>query len=180
MHDKIMEEARKAMTELMERGNFKAGNIVVVGCSSSEIMGENIGKGSTPEAAQAVVEGIMPVVEAHGGLLAAQCCEHLNRALVVERATAEKFGYDVVCVRPRPKAGGSFATAVYDYFTDPVVVEHVRAAAGLDIGNTLIGMHMKDVAVPLRLEVKRIGDAWVNAAYSRPKLIGGVRAEYPD
>lgn len=107
MHDKIMEEARKAMTELMERGNFKAGNIVVVGCSSSEIMGENIGKGSTPEAAQAVVEGIMPVVEAHGGLLAAQCCEHLNRALVVERATAEKFGYDVVCVRPRPKAGGS-------------------------------------------------------------------------
>lgn len=180
MYEKITAEARAAMEELLTRGSFKAGNLVVVGCSSSEIMGANIGKGSTPEAAQAVVAGILPVVAAHGGLLAAQCCEHLNRALVVERATAEKFGYEIVCVRPRPKAGGSFATAVYEAFADPVVVEHVRASAGLDIGNTLIGMHLKDVAVPLRLETRRVGEAWVNAAYCRPKLIGGVRAEYPD
>ncbi len=180
MYDEITGAARSAMTELLERGNFKAGNIVVVGCSSSEIMGVNIGKGSTPDAAGAVVAGIMPVIEAKGGLLAAQCCEHLNRALVVERSTAEKFGYDIVCVRPRPKAGGSFATAVYEYFTYPVVVEHIRASAGLDIGNTMIGMHMRDVAVPLRLETKKIGQAWVNAAYSRPKLIGGSRADYPD
>ena len=180
MYEDITAQARAAMEELLERGSFKAGNIIAVGCSSSEIMGTNIGKGSTPEAAQAVVAGIMPVIEARGGLLAAQCCEHLNRALVVERSTAEKFGYDIVCVRPRPKAGGSFAAAVYDYFSDPVVVEHVRAAAGLDIGNTLIGMHMKDVAVPLRLATKHVGEAWVTAAYSRPKLIGGVRAEYPE
>lgn len=180
MYEKITEEARAAITEVLENGRFKAGNIVVVGCSSSEIMGTNIGKGSTPDAAKAVVDGIMPVIEAHGGLLAAQCCEHLNRALVVERTTAEKFGYDIVCVRPRPKAGGSFATAVYEYFKDPVVVEHVKATAGLDIGNTMIGMHMHDVAVPMRLATKKIGEAWVNAAFSRPKLIGGVRAEYPD
>ena len=180
MYEDITENARRAMEELLDNGRFRAGDIVAVGCSSSEIMGEHIGKGSTPEAAQAVVAGIMPVIEAHGGLLAAQCCEHLNRALVVERTTAEKYGYDVVCVRPRPKAGGSFATAVYEYFKDPVVVEHVRAAAGLDIGSTLIGMHMRDVAVPMRLEVKRVGEAYVTAAYSRPKLIGGVRAEYPE
>jgi uncharacterized protein (TIGR01440 family) len=137
MYEDITENARAAMEELLDNGRFRAGDIVAVGCSSSEIMGERIGKGSTPEAAQAVVAGIMPVIEAHGGLLAAQCCEHLNRALVVERTTAEKYGYDVVCVRPRPKAGGSFATAVYEYFRDPVVVEHVRATAGLDIGSTL-------------------------------------------
>lgn len=180
MYDEICAQAKRAMEELLERGKFKPGNIVVVGCSSSEIVGANIGKGSTPEAAAAVAAAIMPIVAQHGGLLAAQCCEHLNRALVVERETAEKFGYDIVSVRPRPKAGGSFATAVYESFSDPVVVEHIRASAGLDIGNTMIGMHMKDVAVPLRLETKRIGEAWVNAAYSRPKLIGGSRADYPD
>ena len=116
----------------------------------------------------------------NGIYLAAQCCEHLNRALVVERAAAEKYMLDEVCVRPMPKAGGSFATAVYDRMSDPVMVEHVKAHAGIDIGCTLIGMHLKDVAVPLRLSVKKIGDALVTAAYTRPKLIGGVRAHYPE
>ena len=127
-----------------------------------------------------IVGVLMEEIAAHGCYLAAQCCEHLNRALVVEESTAERFGFEEVCVRPRPKAGGSFATAVYESMEHPVVVEHVKAKAGLDIGNTMIGMHMCDVAVPLRLEHNKIGEAAVNAAYSRPKLIGGVRADYPD
>lgn len=180
MYNELRSQAQTAMTELFEKGKFKAGNIVVVGCSSSEIMGVNIGKGSAPDAARAVVEGIMPVIRANGGLLAAQCCEHLNRALVVERATAERFNLDEVCVRPQPKAGGSFATAVYEYFDDPVVVEHVKATLGLDIGWTMIGMHMRDVAVPLRMDAKFIGQARISGAYSRPRLIGGARAQYPD
>ena len=180
MYEKIKYEAASAMKELIEHSNLKMGDIVAVGCSSSEILGSKIGKGSSPETGIAVVEGILPVLKEKGLYLAAQCCEHLNRALVIEREAAEKYMYDEVCVRPMPKAGGSFATAAYDCFDEPVVVEHVRAKAGLDIGNTLIGMHLKDVAVPLRLEVKQVGEAHVNAAFTRPKLIGGIRAHYPE
>ena len=180
MYDKIKKEAEAAVRELIERSNLKRGDIVVIGCSSSEILGENIGKGSSPVTGMAVVEAILPVLRENGLYLAAQCCEHLNRALIIEREAAEKYGYDEVCVRPMPKAGGSFSTAAYESMTDPVAVEHVRAKAGLDIGNTLIGMHLKDVAVPLRLSVKKIGEAHLNAAYTRPKLIGGVRAHYPE
>lgn len=180
MYDEIRTAARAAMLELLEAAKLQPGQLVVVGCSSSEIMGQKIGKGSTPEAAQAVVGEILPLLKERGLYLAAQCCEHLNRALIVEREAAEKFGYEIVCVRPRPKAGGSFATAVYEAMNDPVAVEFVRADAGLDIGNTMIGMHLKHVAVPLRLAVKTIGEAPVNAARTRPKLIGGARAEYPD
>ena len=135
---------------------------------------------SSPETGVVVAEAILKVLNENGIYLAAQCCEHLNRALVVERAAAEKYMLDEVCVRPMPKAGGSFATAVYDRMSDPVMVEHVKAHAGMDIGCTLIGMHLKDVAVPLRLSVKKIGDALVTASYTRPKLIGGVRAHYPE
>lgn len=180
MYDTIKAEAASAISELLERSGIKQGELLVIGCSSSEIIGEYIGKGSSPEAAREVVDTIMPLISEKGVFLAAQCCEHLNRALVIEREAAEKFGYDEVCVRPMPKAGGSFATAVYESMKDPVVVEHVKARAGLDIGSTLIGMHMKDVAVPLRLSTKAIGSAYVTAAYSRPKLIGGVRAHYPE
>lgn len=180
MYDEIKEQARAAMQELLELAAPKPGSLVVVGCSSSEIMGARIGKGSTPEAAEAVVDAIYPLIEERGLYLAAQCCEHLNRALIVEREAAEKFGYEPVCVIPQPKAGGSFATAVWKRMEDPVPVEHVRASAGLDIGCTLIGMHLKEVAVPLRLSVKHIGEASVSAARTRPKLIGGVRAVYPD
>jgi len=178
--ENITREARAAMEELIALAGLHPGDLVVVGCSSSEILGENIGKGSSPEAAGAVVAGILPVLEESDLLLAAQCCEHLNRALIVERTTAEKFGYEIVSVRPRPKAGGSFATAVYESMKDPVAVEAVRAAAGLDIGDTLIGMHLKAVAVPLRLKTKIIGKAAVHGARTRPKLIGGARAEYPE
>ena len=132
------------------------------------------------EVADAIFRGLSSVFSPMGVYLAAQCCEHLNRALIMERADAERFGYEIVCVRPRPKAGGSFATAVYEAMDDPVAVEFVKADAGLDIGNTMIGMHLKHVAVPLRLSVKTIGEAPVNAARTRPKLIGGSRAEYPD
>lgn len=173
-------QAKQAITELFSTGKVKPGSVVVIGCSTSEIAGAHIGKGSVPEIADSIVGVLMEVIAENGCFMAAQCCEHLNRALVVEASTAEKFGFEEVCVRPRPKAGGSFATAVYESMEHPVVVEHVKARAGLDIGNTMIGMHMCDVAVPLRLEHNRIGEASVNAAFSRPKLIGGVRAEYPE
>lgn len=180
MYEQIKSEAENAINELIERTDLKAGDMVVVGCSSSEILGEHIGKGSSPEIGAAVAETIISVLSEHGLYLAAQCCEHLNRALVIEREAAEKYMLDEVCVRPMPKAGGSFAAAVYDNMKEPVAVEHVRAKAGLDIGYTMIGMHLNDVAVPMRLSVKKIGEAGVNAAYTRPKLIGGVRAHYPE
>lgn len=173
-------DTKNAICELVEKAKLRPGDLVVVGCSSSEILGEHIGKGSSPETGVEVATTILSVLNEKGIYLAAQCCEHLNRALVIEREAAEKFMLEEVCVRPMPKAGGSFATAVYDNMKDPVVVEHVKAKAGLDIGCTLIGMHLKDVAVPLRLTVKTIGCASVNAAYTRPKLIGGVRAHYPE
>lgn len=180
MYEQIKNETENAVRELVEKSNLKKGSLVVVGCSSSEILGEHIGKGSSPETGVVVAEAILKVLNENGIYLAAQCCEHLNRALVVERAAAEKYMLEEVCVRPMPKAGGSFATAVYDRMSDPVMVEHVKAHAGMDIGCTLIGMHLKDVAVPLRLSCKKIGDALVTSAYTRPKLIGGVRAHYPE
>lgn len=180
MYDEIKEQARAAMQELLELAAPKPGSLVVVGCSSSEIMGARIGKGSTPEAAEAVVDAIYPLIEEHGLYLAAQCCEHLNRALIVEREAAEKFGYEPVCVIPQPKAGGSFATAAWAGFDAPAAVEHVRAKAGIDIGDTLIGMHLCEVAVPVRIQVKRIGEANVVCARTRPKFIGGARAHYDE
>ncbi len=178
MYGKIKQASKDAMSEILEKAQLRLGDLVVVGCSSSEIVGEQIGKGSAPDAANAVLDGILPLIHEKGLYIAAQCCEHLNRALVLERAAAEHFGYEIVSAVPKPKAGGSFATAAYLAFSDPVLVEHVRASAGLDIGSTLIGMHLKDVAVPLRLEVKKIGEAYVTAAFTRPKLIGGQRAQY--
>lgn len=178
MYEDIKTAARNAIEELIAESRPKKGQIIVVGCSSSEIVGQKIGKGSAPEAAGAVLDGILPAIKENGFFLAAQCCEHLNRALVVEREAAEKFGLEIVAAVPKPKAGGSFAAAAYLAFDDPVLVEHVKAAAGLDIGCTLIGMHLKDVAVPLRLHTNKIGEALVLAAKTRPKYIGGARAEY--
>ena len=176
----IKEQAAAAVTELIAAAKIGAGDLFVIGCSSSEIVGEQIGKGSSMEAAQAVYAGIAPILKEHGILLAAQCCEHLNRALIVERSTAEKFGYEPVNVRPWAHAGGSFATTVWENMAQPVAVEHVRAAAGMDIGDTLIGMHLREVAVPLRLSVKKIGEANLVCARTRPKFIGGERAHYVD
>jgi uncharacterized protein (TIGR01440 family) len=179
MYEEYQQQARAALAELLDEAGLEEGDLVVVGCSSSEILGEKIGSGSSPEMGQAVSEAILEELAVRGLCLAAQCCEHLNRALVMEKKDARRFGYEVVCVRPRPKAGGSFASAVYDLMRDPVAVEHIRAAAGLDIGATLIGMHLREVAVPVRLQNDRVGCAPVFAARTRPKLIGGSRADYP-
>lgn len=178
MYEQVKEQARNAVCELLAEAQPRAGQLIVIGCSSSEIVGKKIGKASAPEAAEAVLGEILPVLREKGIYLAAQCCEHLNRALVIEREAAEKFGYETVAAVPKPKAGGSFAAAAYLAFDDPVLVEHVRAEAGLDIGCTMIGMHLRDVAVPLRLENNCIGEALVLAAKTRPKYIGGVRAQY--
>ena len=174
----IRMQAEQAIKDLLAVAKLRPGDLLVIGCSSSEIVGERIGKGSSMEAAEAVWEGIVPILSEQGIRLAAQCCEHLNRALIVERETAEKYGYEPVNVRPWAHAGGSFATAVWEHMEDPVAVEHIRAHAGMDIGDTLIGMHLRDVAVPARLEVKKIGQANLVCARTRPKYIGGERARY--
>lgn len=166
------------LTEIFTHVKVKRGDILVVGCSSSEVIGSHIGKGSSYDTAKALFEIIYPELEERGIFMAAQCCEHLNRALVIERECAEKYGYDVVSVVPQPKAGGSFATVAYESMKNPVVVEHIKAHVGIDIGDTLIGMHLRDVAVPLRVSVKRIGHANLVCAYTRPKFIGGSRAVY--
>ena len=171
-------QARQAAQELLEAANLKAGSILVTGCSSSEITGGRIGKASSLETAQAVFQGIYPLLEERGVYLAAQCCEHLNRALILEAECAQRYGYEPVSVRPQPKAGGSFATAAWEAFRQPVAVEHIRAHAGLDIGGTLIGMHLRDVAVPVRLSLDHIGHAILLCARTRPKFIGGSRACY--
>lgn len=176
--ENIKQQIQKAVTELIEVSELRAGEILVVGCSSSEIMGETIGHGSTFEAAEAVLSAMLPILRGKGIYLAAQCCEHLNRALIVERACAEKYGWEPVCVVPQPKAGGSFATAAWQSFDAPVALEHIRAHAGLDIGGTLIGMHLREVAVPVRLSLDHVGSALLLAARTRPKYIGGIRARY--
>lgn len=176
----IKEKSLVIINELIEKANLKKGDLLVVGCSSSEIMGKTIGHGSTLEAAEAVFSAIYPVLTEKGIYLAAQCCEHLNRALIIEQEVAEKRGYEIVNVMPQPKAGGSFATTAYNNFKNPVAVEHIKADAGLDIGLTLIGMHLKAVAVPLRLSENKIGEALITAARTRPKFIGGVRAHYDE
>ena len=180
MYEEIKKQTANALEELIEVSKINSGKLVVIGCSSSEIVGKTIGKGSSPEAAVAVAETALDILKKHGLQLAAQCCEHLNRALIVERDTAERLGLQIVNVRPVVHAGGSFATAVYDEMTDPVAVEFVKADAGLDIGSTLIGMHLMHVAVPVRLSVKQIGNAYVTAARTRAKYIGGCRAQYTE
>lgn len=174
----IKEQARQAAAELLEKAGLQPGDLFVVGCSSSEILGGTIGKASSLEAAQAVLAGIYPLLQERSIFLAAQCCEHLNRALIVEAVCARQYGYDPVSVRPQPKAGGSFATAAWEAFQHPVAVEHIRAHAGLDIGGTLIGMHLRDVAVPVRLSLDHVGQALLLCARTRPKFIGGSRACY--
>lgn len=176
--DQITAQARAAAAELLDEAGLRPGDIFVVGCSSSEVLGGRIGKASSREAAQAVLEGIYPILREREIFLAAQCCEHLNRALIIERACAEQYGYDPVCVVPQPHAGGSFAAAAWAAFRQPTAVERIRAHAGLDIGGTLIGMHLREVAVPVRLSLDHIGAAILLCARTRPKFIGGSRAVY--
>ncbi len=178
MLENIRKESNVLIAELLSEAKLGRGDILVVGCSSSEIIGGRIGKASSPEAASAVLDGMLPMLRERGIFLAAQCCEHLNRALVVERECAEKYGLEIVSVVPVAKAGGSFATAAYTAFKNPVVVEFVKAHAGIDIGGTLIGMHLRHVAVPVRVAQDTVGNARVLCARTRPKYIGGARAQY--
>ena len=178
MISEIKAQASKAASELVEAAGLKKGDILVVGCSSSEVCGEKIGTLSNFEIGGEVFRGIYEVLLEKGIFLAAQCCEHLNRSLVIERECMEKYNLEEVCVVPQPKAGGSFATNAYKAFNNPVVVEEIKGHAGIDIGGTLIGMHLRRVAVPVRLGIKKIGEAPVICAKTRPRLIGGERAVY--
>ncbi|MDE5898397.1 MAG: TIGR01440 family protein [Treponemataceae bacterium] len=175
---KIESETAAAIQELLEAHPLDEGSVLVIGCSSSEVGGGAIGSASSAEIGQAVFAGASRIARSRGIFLAAQCCEHLNRALVIEEACRRAFGYERVSVVPWLKGGGALATAAYSAFKNPAVVEHIRADAGIDIGGTLIGMHIREVAVPFRPKTARIGSAAVTAAWSRPKLIGGSRARY--
>lgn len=178
MLNKLEQESYKAACEILDAAKVQKGQLFVVGCSTSEVLGSKIGTGSSPDSALAVFQGIYRATLERGVYLAAQCCEHLNRALILEAKGAQQYGYEEVNVVPQPKAGGSFATAAYQAFSEPVAVEHIKAHAGMDIGDTLIGMHLKDVAVPVRIAQKRIGEAHVVCARTRAKFIGGSRAVY--
>ena len=174
----IKEQSAKAVSELLEKAKLKAGDILVVGCSTSEVLGSKIGTNSAPDTAKEIFDGIYGVLKEKGIYLAVQCCEHLNRARVVERAAVPNA--EIVNVVPQKKAGGSLATVAYANFSDAVVVEEIKADAGIDIGDTLIGMHLKKVAVPVRIETNKIGKANVVCARVRPKFIGGIRAIYDE
>ena len=178
MYEEITKQAHTLVTELLEQAQLKPNALFVVGCSSSEMVGQRIGKGSSMEAAQAAYAGIAPLLRENGIHLAVQCCEHLNRALILEREVAEARGYEIVNVVPQPHAGGSFAVTAWNDMKDPVATEAISADAGIDIGGTLIGMHLKRVAVPVRTSIDHIGEAIVLCARTRPKYIGGPRAEY--
>ena len=178
MNKGIYEEASLCVNEIIEKAKLGQGDILVVGCSTSEIVGSKIGTNSAPDVAKEVFGALYKCAKERGVYLAVQCCEHLNRAIVTERAALPNA--ERVNVVPQPKAGGSMATVAYAAFDDPIVVEEIKADAGIDIGFTLIGMHLKKVAVPVRLENNKIGEATVLAARTRPKFIGGIRAVYDE
>ncbi len=176
MLEELERQGYNSTLEIIKTAKLDNGDILVVGCSTSEVLGEKIGTASSPDAAKAVFNGINTAAKQHGVFIAAQCCEHLNRAIIIEKSAVSTA--DIVNVVPKPKAGGSFATAAYMAFENPVAVEEIKADAGIDIGFTMIGMHIKKVVVPVRLENNKIGNATVLAARSRPKYIGGQRACY--
>ncbi len=174
----IYEQAKEAASELIEAAGLKAGDTLVIGCSTSEVLGGKIGTVRSPETALEIYRGISEITDEKGIFIAAQCCEHLNRAIITEAENAERHGWERVCAVPHPHAGGSFATVTYQNLKNPVTVEEIQADAGIDIGETLIGMHLKRVAVPVRLKNDFIGKAKLTAARTRPKYIGGERTKY--
>jgi uncharacterized protein (TIGR01440 family) len=182
-YEEIKEQARQAVTEILEAAHLKKGAIFVIGCSSSEVLGQRIGTATNLDSANAIFDGIIPVLKENGIRVAAQCCEHLNRALVVEEDTMEAYDFEQVNAIPQPNhAGGAFATVCYERFEHPVLVDSIRnkAEAGIDIGGTMIGMHMMNVAVPLRISLRKIGEAPIACARRRPKYVGGQRAIYDE
>ena len=173
-------QTKEAVLEVLEQAKLQMGDVFVIGCSTSEVGGEKIGSASSMDIADAIYRGAHAALQPRGIFLAAQCCEHLNRAIILEREAAEAYGWEPVNVLPQPKAGGSFATTCWQNFAEPVAEEHIRAHAGMDIGGTLIGMHLREVAVPVRIAQKTIGEAIVLCARTRLKFIGGVRAHYQE
>ena len=183
IYSKIYDDAKAAIDELLEKASYKAGDIIVIGCSSSEMVGKMIGQGSNTEAAAAAMDAILPAIKAKGLYLAVQCCEHLNRALVIESECAEKYDLCEVNVIPQLHAGGAFSMEAIKRFDNPTMVENIKskAALGMDIGDTFIGMHMRYVVVPIHTERKNIGCAHLSMARTRRKFVGGERAVYdPD
>lgn len=178
MENLIIQQCREAAEDLCTQAKLKAGDIVVVGCSTSEVLGSKWGTNSNPDMGGILFDAVNSVFKERGIYIAAQCCEHLNRAIVIESEAVDKSS--IVNVVPQPKAGGSFATAAYKAMTNPAVVEEIAADAGMDIGATLIGMHLKKVAVPVKLACGKIGEATVTAARTRAKFIGGIRAQYDE
>ena len=179
--EQLKRETQEILLDLLSKANLHQGQILVLGLSTSEVAGASIGKNSSLEIGQAIVKTILDTLTPKGIYLAVQGCEHLNRALVVERELAEKKDLEIVNVLPSLHAGGAGQVAAFSYMTDPVEVEFITAQAGLDIGDTSIGMHVKHVQVPVRPVLRELGGAHVTALASRPKLIGGARAQYqPD
>ncbi len=180
MINEIKEQTKTALTELLEVANLEKGDIVVIGCSTSEIMGERVGTFSSLDAGRALVDTILPIIKEKGCYLAAQCCEHLNRSVIIEREAARLWGLDRVNAKPQLHAGGAFALSLWSSLDEPCAVERVQAAAGMDIGSVLIGMQLRPVAVPVRTSVSMIGKARLTVARTRPKFVGGERAAYID
>ncbi|NLC43086.1 MAG: TIGR01440 family protein [Clostridiales bacterium] len=174
----VAKATEQAVTELLDVAKLVVGDILVVGCSTSEVQKLKIGSSPDESIGSSIFNSLQKVLKPRGIYLAAQCCEHLNRALVLEAEAAKQYGYPRVNAVPHKKAGGSFATAAYHGFENPCVVEAIQASAGIDIGDTLIGMHLKSVAVPVRISFDHIGAAHLVLARTRPKSIGGERTIY--
>lgn len=176
----LVEDTKAIISDIIERSAIQKGQLFVLGLSSSEVVGGMIGQNSSQEVGEVIVQTVLEELHKVGVFLAVQGCEHLNRALVVERAYALQKDLEIVNVLPSLHAGGSGQLAAFKFMNDPVEVEEVVAHAGLDIGDTSIGMHVKRVQVPLRPIQRELGGAHVTALASRPKLIGGARASYSE
>lgn len=171
-------QLEQLLAEFEQQVDLRPNTFFVIGCSTSEVIGERIGSASSPEVAEALFDTFKKFADKHQLHLAFQGCEHINRALTIEESAAESFGYEPLSVYPVREAGGSMASYAYEHLDEAVTVEEITAHAGIDIGQTLIGMHLKAVAVPVRTSVRQIGDAIVTLATTRPRLIGGPRAKY--
>lgn len=169
----------KALDGFFLQAELKPKQILILGCSTSEVLGQHIGKGTNTDVAEILLPPLLERVRQMGVYLAVQGCEHINRSLVVEEECVEKYGLEPVTVMPGLKAGGAMSVKAWQSYERPIMVERIRGHAGIDVGDTFIGMHLRPVVVPIRLPIKEIGQAHLTVARTRPRLIGGSRACYP-
>ncbi|MGK4466361.1 TIGR01440 family protein [Mammaliicoccus sciuri] len=174
----MKEDLKQLLNELKSIDFFNNQELCIIGCSTSEVKGSKIGSDGSIDVAKVIYESLDFIHKETGVHFAFQGCEHINRAITIEREIFDPYTMTEVSVVPQANAGGSLSTYAYQHMKDPIVVEHIKCDKGIDIGQTLIGMHLKHVAVPVSIETKRIGEAIVTIAKSRPKLIGGERAKY--